>query len=71
VAIVAPIFERGEGRGADGCMVMSPPVFLSEEAALQVIREEMAVKGVQLRTNQTTLAGVTVRALWKPGVGTQ
>jgi hypothetical protein len=71
VAIVAPIFEHGEGRGADGCIVMSPPVFLSEEAALQVIREEMATKGVQLRTNQTKVAGVTFGSLWKPGVGSQ
>ena len=60
VAVVAPIFQHGEGRGATGCIVMSPPVFLSEEEALQVIREEMAAKGVQLGTNQTTLAGVTV-----------
>ena len=65
VAIVAPIFQHGEGRGSTGCMVMSPPVFLSEEEALQVIREEMATIGVQLRTNQTTLAGITVeRFLW-------
>jgi hypothetical protein len=71
LAVVAPIFQHGEGRGATGCIVMSPPVFLSEEAALQVIREEMAAKGVQLRTNQTTLAGVTVESRWKPGVGTQ
>jgi hypothetical protein len=60
VAIVAPIFEHGEGRGATGCMVMSPPVFLSEQEALQVIREEMVTIGVQLGTNQTALAGVTV-----------
>jgi hypothetical protein len=38
VAVVAPIFQHGEGRGATGCIVMSPPVFLSEEEALQVIR---------------------------------
>ena len=60
VAIVAPIFEHGEGRGADGCVVMTPPVFLSEEAALQVIREELAAKGVTLGTNQTAMTGVTV-----------
>jgi hypothetical protein len=59
VAVVAPIFQHGEGRGATGCIVISPPVFLSEEEAMQVIREEMATNGVQLRTNQTTLAGVT------------
>jgi hypothetical protein len=65
VAVVAPIFVHGEGRGATGCIVMSPPVFLSEEEALQVIREEMATLGVQIRTNQTTLAGITVeRFLW-------
>ncbi len=65
VAIVAPIFQHGEGRGATGCIVMSPPVFLSEEEALQVIREEMATGGVQLGTNQTTLPGVIVeRVVW-------
>jgi hypothetical protein len=70
VAIVAPIFQHGEGRGATGCMVMSPPVFLSEEEALLVIREEMAAKGVKLGTNQTVVAGVTV-GRYKRGVGTQ
>ncbi len=58
LAVVAPIFQHGEGRGATGCIVMSPPVFLSEEEALQVIREEMAAKGVQLGTNKVALAGV-------------
>ncbi|MCX6922331.1 MAG: hypothetical protein NT154_03815 [Verrucomicrobia bacterium] len=60
VAVVAPIFQHGAGRGATGCIVMAPPVFLSEEEALQVIREEMAAKGVQLGTNQTTVAGITL-----------
>jgi hypothetical protein len=65
VAIVAPIFEHGAGRGATGCIVMSPPAFLSEEEALQVIREEMAAKGVKLGTNQTLVAGITVeRVVW-------
>jgi hypothetical protein len=65
VAVVAPIFQHGEGRGSTGCIVMAPPVFLSEEEALQVIREEMATRGVQLGTNQTTLAGVIVeRVVW-------
>ncbi len=66
VAVVAPIFQHGEGRGATGCIVMTPPVFLSEEEAMQVIREEMAAKGVQMGTNQTTLAGVTVQQIvWR------
>jgi hypothetical protein len=60
VAIVAPIFEHGEGRGATGCIVMSPPVFLSEEDALQIIREEMGFRGVKLGTNGLAVAGVTL-----------
>lgn len=47
-AAVAPIFAHGEGRGATGCVVMSPPEFLSEEEALQVIREELAKAGIKL-----------------------
>ncbi len=45
---VAPIFEHGEGRGATGCVVISPPVFLSEEEALQIVKEELAKHGVKL-----------------------
>ena len=64
-AIVAPIFQHGDGRGATGCIVMAPPVFLSEEEAFQVIREEMATKGLKLGKNQTEVAGVTVeRVVW-------
>jgi hypothetical protein len=46
--IVAPIFKHGEGRGATGCIVVAPPVFLSEEEAMQIIREELAKHGVKL-----------------------
>ena len=47
-AIVAPVFLHGEGRGATGCIVVSPPAFLSEEEALQVIREQLNAAGVEL-----------------------
>jgi hypothetical protein len=46
--IVAPLFKHGDGRGATGCVVHSPPVFLSEEEAMQIIREELAKIGVRL-----------------------
>jgi hypothetical protein len=45
---VAPIFKHGEGRGATGCVVVSPPAFLSEEEALQIVKEELAKHGVKL-----------------------
>lgn len=48
IAVVAPIFEHGEGRGADGCVVVNPPVFLSEQEAMQVISEELEKHGVKL-----------------------
>jgi hypothetical protein len=47
--IVAPVFNHGEGRGATGCVVISPPVFLSEEEAMQVVREELKKHGVELK----------------------
>ncbi len=59
-AIVAPIFEHGEGRGATGCMVIAPPVFLSEEEAWQVIDEELARQNVKLPATGFELRGVKV-----------
>ncbi len=69
VAVVAPIFKHGEGRGATGCIVMSPPVFLSEEEAMQVVREEMAAQGVRLSTNKVVVAGVDRLGVWKRAEG--
>ncbi|WP_195984031.1 hypothetical protein [Clostridium sp. D33t1_170424_F3] len=42
----APIFAHGDGRGAYGCVSVAAPVFLSEEEAAQVIREEALLQGV-------------------------
>ncbi|PKM05554.1 MAG: hypothetical protein CVV17_03405 [Gammaproteobacteria bacterium HGW-Gammaproteobacteria-7] len=58
--VVAPIFEHGEGRGATGCVVVSPPVFLSEEEAMAVVREELARAGVTLTRAATTLSDVVL-----------
>lgn len=59
VALVAPIFEHGEGRGATGCVVVSPPVFLSEEEALQVIREALKAHGINFSERNVRVQGVT------------
>ena len=56
---VAPIFKHGEGRGATGCVVVSPPVFLSEEEGMQILREELAKHGIQLKAGGT-LEGIRV-----------
>ena len=57
---VAPIFAHGEGRGSTGCIVVSPPVFLSEEEALQVVKEELAKVGITLGEGMP-LTDVTVK----------
>ena len=36
---VAPLFEHGAGRGAFGCVMVTPPAFISEAEALAVINE--------------------------------
>ncbi len=36
---IAPLFEHGDGLGAFGCVMVAPPVFLSESEALAVINE--------------------------------
>ena len=47
-AAVAPIFEHGGGLGSVGCVVISPPVFLTEEEARAVIVEEAQAAGLAL-----------------------
>jgi hypothetical protein len=60
VMAVAPIFEHGDGRGAVGCVVVAPPVFLSEEEALGVVREELAKAGVSLSKRGVELGDVLI-----------
>jgi len=42
---VAPIFAHGEGRGAIGCVVMSPPVFISEDEGIKIILDKLKAEG--------------------------
>jgi hypothetical protein len=58
--LVAPLFDHGEGRGATGCVVVSPPIFLSEEEAMTVIREQLARHGVELRQEHVAFGEVVV-----------
>jgi len=61
-AIVAPIFDHGKGRGAIGCVVMAPPVFLTEEDALQVIQDELSKAGIELTSQRIVLSEVPIKA---------
>lgn len=50
-ALIAPIFEHGQGRGSFGCDSVAPPSFLSEEEAYQVIQEEAKQYGINFAKN--------------------
>ena len=57
VTNVAPIFAHGEGRGATGCIVMSPPVFISEDEAIKIILDKLRAEGYNFsRENRPTFS---------------
>ena len=57
---VAPIFEHGSGQGAFGCVAVSPPVFLTEAEAREVIEEEARKAGVDFAERGHKLNGVAL-----------
>ena len=49
---IAPMLSKAleeDGRGAFGCVAVDPPVFLSENEALNLIEQEFAKAGIKLR----------------------
>ena len=44
--MIAPLFIHGEGVGATGCVVITPPVFLSEADACEVIATTLEKEGI-------------------------
>lgn len=60
---VAPIFVHGDGSGAIGCIVISPPVFISEEEALKIITEELKKENIIIDTVNTPTITFNAEAL--------
>jgi hypothetical protein len=60
-AIIAPIFEHGEGRGSFGCMALAPPPYLSEDEALVIIKEELAKNGIFINKKKVILEDVKIQ----------
>jgi hypothetical protein len=71
VAVVAPIFDHGTGRGAIGCVVVAPPVFLSEEEAWAIIDEELARQNVKLSATGFSIKGVQIPHRSEEHIGTK
>jgi hypothetical protein len=46
--LVAPLFEHGSGYASFGCKAVAPAAYLSEEQALEILREELAEVGLSL-----------------------
>ena len=59
-SIVAPIFVHGDGRGSYGCEVVSPPVYLSEAEAFQIIQDEAQKAGIQFVSKGRKLNNISV-----------
>ncbi|MFI5378099.1 MAG: hypothetical protein ACHRHE_02220 [Tepidisphaerales bacterium] len=62
-AIVAPIFEHGEGMAVTGCVVIAPPVFLTEEEGRQIIIEELRKAGVSLSAHDVQVNDIRMKRL--------
>lgn len=57
---VAPLFIHGEGRGATGCVVVAPPVFITEEEARQIISEEMKTENIIINRTNVSIAEIAI-----------
>ncbi len=63
-AIVAPIFEHGNGRSVSGCVVVNTPAYVSEEEAIQIIAEELTRAGLQMDERHVVKENVYVPPQW-------
>jgi hypothetical protein len=63
-AIVAPLFEHGDGKGrsryALACVAVAAPIYLPEEEALAVIRDELGKSGVATSPSSIKLNDVVI-----------
>jgi hypothetical protein len=71
-AIVAPVFQHGEGRGrsrsAMACIAIASPVYLTEAEALIVIAEELRKAGLNMSGQLVKLDEVIITGHeWKTG----
>ncbi len=47
---IAPIFIHGDGRGSTGCIVMTPPCFISESDAKEIILKKLENAGIKFES---------------------
>ncbi len=55
---IAPLFIYGDGRGASGCVVINPPVFMSEVDARQIIESTLMKEGIIFEKKNYKIEGL-------------
>jgi len=58
---IARIFSHGDGTGSIGCMVVSPPVFISEDEARKIIFTALKEENIDFSTINTPVLKFSVR----------
>ena len=58
---IARIFSHGDGSGAIGCMVSSPPVFISEDEARKIIFTALKEENIDFSTINTPVLKFSVK----------
>jgi hypothetical protein len=61
ISHVAPIFVHGKGISAFGCEIVAPPVIISEQDALEIIRNEFAKHNIKLETKTDKSIDIKVK----------
>jgi hypothetical protein len=63
-ALVAPIFNHGDGIGCFGCVSIMSPVFISEQDAMQIILKELEKEGINFdsdeKPEQKVMIGINI-----------
>ena len=58
--VATPLFEHGRGLGSTGCMVVAPPIYLTEAEATQVIKKGLENAGLNFVDNADSSLGILV-----------
>jgi|WetSurMetagenome_2_1015567.scaffolds.fasta_scaffold455239_1 hypothetical protein len=61
IKYAAPIFENGIGLGALGCIVIAPPVFMSEEEVRQTIEQEFSKNHIKFTHHNVEIDSIEYR----------
>ena len=61
ISFVAPIFIHGNGVSSFGCVMVTPPVIISEQDAMEIIKNEFAKHNIKLETKTDKSIDVQVK----------